>query len=681
MKRALSIGAGLAALIMAAACATMPGDQTPQAEIGTWGFDLEGVDAAVDPGDDFYRYAGGTWMANYEIPADRSRYGSFDILRERSEDQVRAIVEDLASREAGEEGSVEQQIGDLYQSWMDVDGVNARGLEPLQPYLDEFAAIETREDLMHAFADIDNAAPFGVGIIPDPADTTRYTVFVGQGGLGMPDRDYYLRDDDRFVEFRTEYVNYITQMLSLAGFDDARARADRIMELETQIAEDHWTSERSRQISEIYNPMSMEELQALAPDYDWSLIMGQIGLLDVPNYVVAQTTAIAESGALVDATPISTWRDYLAFHFIDQHAAYLPAEFDEASFDFHGRTLEGREEQRERWKRGVSLLNNNIGEAVGQIYVERHYPDESRRQMTELIANLRAALGERLAVNDWMDDETREAAQLKLSTFEPRIGHPVEWIDYSSLDIAADDLLGNVVRANEFEWNLELERLGGPVDRDLWGMNPQTVNAYYNPLLNQITFPAAILQPPFFDPGADPAVNYGAIGAVIGHEIGHGFDDQGRQFDETGLIRDWWTAESNERFQERSSRLGAQYDAFEPIEGMNVNGSLTMGENIGDLGGLEMAYAAYRRYVEEHGEPPVLDGYTGDQRFFLAWAQVWRGLIRDDALRQRLVTDPHSPMEYRTNGVVRNIDAWYEAFNVTEDDALYLPPEERVHIW
>ncbi len=650
------------------------------ADIGEWGIDLEARDLTVEPGDDFYQYAGGTWMANTEMPGDRSRYTSFDILRERAEEQVYAILTDLAA-DPSSGGPIARKVGDFYGAWMDSDAIEARGTAPLEPYLARIAAIEDVDGLLEVMGSVGYASPVGVGILPDPADPTRYIAAAGQGGLGMPNRDYYLEEGEEYDRFRAAYRDYIATLLTLAGIDGGEERADRILALETAMAEAHWEPERQRDIQQIYNPMDRAQLAELAPEFQWTQWLDGMGFGEIDTIIAAETTAIDASGELLVSTPLDTWKDYLTFHFINSNAALLPAAFDEAQFGFFGRTLRDTPEQRERWKRGVELVNDHIGEAIGQVYVDRHYPPESERQMTELIVNLRAALRERLENSDWMDAETRTEALSKLEAFEPRIGHPVEWIDYSDLEVDRGDLLGNVMRARQFAFDLDLERLPNPVDRNLWAMNPQTVNAYYNPLLNQITFPAAILQPPFFDPHADPAVNYGAIGAVIGHEIGHGFDDQGRRFDGSGRIRDWWSETTEAQFQERSGRLGAQYSSYEPVPGVNINGEFTMGENIGDLGGLEMAYAAYRRYVADHGELPVLDGLTGDQRFFLSWAQVWRGLIRENALRERLLTDPHSPAEYRTNGVVPNIDAWYEAFGVTEEDAMYIPPEERVRIW
>lgn len=654
------------------------------ADIGSWGFDTEGMDLNYHPGDDFFRYANGVWLDATEIPSDRSNYGMFTELSIEAEEQVQAIILDLADQSSNT-GSVEQQVGDLYASWMDTDTVNSLGITPAQPYLDEIAAAETHEDIGALFATIHHQSPFGVGIIPDPADTTRYTVFVGQGGLGLPDREYYLdEENEAYGRYREAYVAFIAEMLEKTGATDAAASAQAIMNLETRLAEVHWTQARSRNIQEIYNPMPLEQLAELAPQLNFPAGMAQLSLDSVATYLVAQPSAIEGTATIFEDTPVDTWKDYMTFHFLRSNANALSAEFDEANFRFFSQTLNGIDEQRPRDRRGVNLVGGQLGEAVGQVYVQRHFPAASKTAMEGLVANLTVAFEGRLQNLEWMDAETRENALRKLSTFEPRIGYPDEWRDYSALEVQAGDLFGNMVRIAEFQWNEQVADLDGPVDRDQWPYPPQTVNASYNPLMNQITFPAGILQAPFFDPAADAAINYGAIGAVIGHEIGHGFDDQGRRFDYDGSIRDWWTAETNARFLERAERLGAQYSSYSPIEGMFVNGEFTMGENIGDLGGVQMAYTAYRNYVAETyegGEAPVIDGFTGDQRFFLAWAQVWRRLYREDNLISRLSTDPHSPSQYRTNGVVRNLDEWYEAFGITEDHALYLPPEERVKIW
>ena len=663
-----------------AAQTAQPAAQTGPAEIGAWGFDLAGMNTEIDPGNDFYRYANGAWLETAEIPSDLSNYGMFTELALEAEVQVQDIITDLAAQNA-DEGTIEQKVGDLYASWMNTETIEQRGLAPAQPYLDAIAAAETHEDINALFATIHHQSPFGVGIIPDPADTTRYTVYVGQDGLGLPDRDYYLEEDN--ARYRDAYRDFVAQIFALAGIEGGEAKADAILALETRIAEVHWTQADSRDIQKIYNPMPLEQLDTLAPQFGFPTAMAQLGLDGVATYLVAQPSAIEGSAAIFEETPVDVWKDYLTFHFLRTNAGHLPAAFDQANFEMYGRTLNGTEEQRPRDRRGVTLVGGQLGEAVGQVYVERHFPPSSKAEMEALVGNLIAAFEERLQALEWMDEETRAQALTKLSTFEPRIGYPDEWTDYSALAVQADDVFGNMMRIRQFNWNEQLEDLAGPVDRGEWPYPPQTVNASYNPLMNQITFPAGILQPPFFDPNADAAVNYGGIGAVIGHEIGHGFDDQGRRFDENGAIRDWWTEETNARFEERAERLGEQYSGYSPIEGRFVNGDLTMGENIGDLGGLQMAYSAYHRYLDAccDGEAPVLDGLTGDQRFFLAWAQVWRRLYREDNLVQRLTTDPHSPSQYRTNGIVRNLDAWYEAFGVTEEDELYLPPEERVSIW
>ena len=649
-------------------------------EIGEWGFDLAGMNTEIAPGDDFNQYANGTWLETEEMPSDLSRYGMFTVLALEAEEQVKEIITEAAAANAAH-GTVEQQVGDLYGSWMDTETIEQRGLAPAQPYLDEIAAAETHADINALFTTIHHQSPFGVGIIPDPADTTRYTVFVGQDGLGLPERDYYLEEDNQ--RYRDAYLTYIETIFDLAGIDGGAERAQTILDLETRIAEVHWTQNDSRDIRKIYNPMPIEQLAALAPQFDFATGMERLGLDGVATYLVAQPSAIEGAGVIFEETPVSVWQDYMTFHFLSSNASRLPAAFDAASFEMFGRTMRGAEEQRPRDRRGANLVGGQLGEAVGQVYVERHFPPSSKLAMEGLVENLTTAFRGRLETLEWMDDETRAEALTKLSTFEPRIGYPDEWRDYSALEIQADDLFGNMVRLREFNWNEQIADLAGPVDRGEWPYPPQTVNASYNPLMNQITFPAGILQPPFFDPNADPAVNYGGIGAVIGHEIGHGFDDQGRRFDQNGAIRDWWTPETDAAFEERSGRLEAQYNSYSPVEGRFVDGDMTMGENIGDLGGLQMAYTAYHQYLDNccGGEAPVIDGLTGDQRFFLAWAQVWRNLIREDQLINQLTTDPHSPAQYRINGVVRNLDAWYEAFGVTEDNDLYLPPEERVSIW
>ena len=667
-----------AAPILAQPAASSPGTQpAAKARYGNWGVDLGARDSAIRPGQDFWRYANNRWFQANPIPADRTSWGVASVLSEELEGQLRAILET-----AGQSSNpADRQVADLYASFMDEAGIEARGIAPLRPHLARIAAISNREELLRLFATPGFVSPVSVGILPNPADPTRYVAFASQSGLGMPGRDYYLRDGEQFERARTAYREYIVTLHRLAGIADAEAKADSIIALERRIAEAHWTPERSRDVRQLINPMNREQLNTLAPQFNWTSWLQAYGLGDVPIVIAGQTTAITAIGQMLDTVPLQTWKDYATFHALNGAAPFLPRAFVDANFNFFSRTLRGVEQQRPRWKRGLDVVNGAVGESVGRIYMERHFPAESRQQMAELIANLRAAFTERLQRLEWMDEPTRAQALAKLEAFDPRIGGPERFIDYSAMRVDRADLVGNMLRAQQFDWNLQLSRLPNPVDRSLWGMNPQEINAYYSPLANQITFPAAILQPPFFDPHADPAVNYGAIGAVIGHEIGHGFDDQGRRFDAQGRFRDWWTETSAQRFTERTTRLVQQYNQYDGIPGQRVNGELTLGENIGDLGGLEMAYAAYRRYVAQHGEPPVIDGLTGDQRFFLAFAQAWRSNVREGALRERLLTDSHSPPEFRVNGVVRNVDAWYEAFNIQPGDPMYLPPEQRVRIW
>jgi endothelin-converting enzyme/putative endopeptidase len=641
-----------------------------------WGVDLSARDPAIKAGDDFFRYANNSWFAANPIPADRQGWGVGTVLSEDVEAQLRAIVQ------TANQGTdpVSRQVAGMYASWMDEAGIEQRGAAALRPYLDRINAAQTRDDLIRLFALPGYPSPVGVGITPNPADPTHYVAGAGQGGLGMPNRTYYLSEGPQFDRYRAAYRTYVVTMLRLAGIADPEAKADGIIALERRIAEAHWTPERSRDVTQSINPKTPAELQALAPEFNWPLFLSSQGLGGVQTVIVRQTTAIQAEGRLFAEVPLQTWKDWMTFQFIRSNATFLPRAFDDANFEFYGHTLGGIQQQRDRWKRGLGVLNATLGEAVGEIYVRRHFPETSRQQMTELVGDLRAALGERLRANQWMDEATRTQALAKLAAFDPRIGNPVRYIDYSSIRVDPNDLLGNVIRAAEFQQNLQLSRLPNPVDRSLWAMTPQTINAYYSPLTNQITFPAAILQPPYFNSAADPAVNYGAIGAVIGHEIGHGFDDNGRRFDPQGRLRDWWSAESATRFTALTTRLGAQYSGYQSA-GQHINGQLTMGENIGDLGGIEMAYAAYQRYQARHGRARVIGGLTGDQRFFLAYAQAWRNNVREDALRQQVLTDPHSPPEWRVNGVVRNVDAWYRAFNVQPGDRLYLPPEQRVHIW
>jgi putative endopeptidase len=647
--------------------------------LGTFGVDTTQMDRSVKPGDDFFRYVNGTWLATVQIPADKSRFGMFDALRDQAEADVHALVETLA-KTPQPAGSVRQKVGDLYASYMDQARVEARGLEPLKADLAAIAAASTKADVVRLMARPDYAGPFGLGISADPADPTRYVVNVSQSGLGMPSRDYYLTTGPKFEAYRAAYQTYVARLLELVGDKTPAASAAAVIALETKLATVHWAPERRRNVKETTNPADRAALATMIPAVDWPAALEASGLGAAQRFVVRETSALRDGAALLDTEPVATWRAYLAFHLADTYAQYLPQAFDDANFAFASKALRGVEAQRERWKRASQLLDGLIGEGVGELYVAKHFPPGHKAAMDALVANLRAAMGERLKALAWMDEATRAQALKKLATFDPRIGYPSKWRDYSDFPVAKDTLFENVRNGQLFEWRRRVARLNQPVDRTEWRMNAQTVNASYSPLANQITFPAGILQPPFFDPNADPAVNYGAIGAVIGHEIGHGFDDQGREFDETGKVRNWWSDDTNKKFLAATERLGAQYNAYCPAPNLCVNGKLTMGENLGDLGGLEMAYAAYKLSLK--GKPaPVLDGFTGDQRFFLAFGQVWRSVMREDALRNLILTNPHSPGDARASIPVRNVDAWYAAFDVKPGDKGYVAPEQRVHIW
>ncbi|HEX6741117.1 MAG TPA: M13 family metallopeptidase [Sphingomicrobium sp.] len=647
---------------------------------GNWGYDVTAMDRAVKPGDDFFDYVNGSWLKRTAIAADRTFAGIDSVLNDQIERDVRAIVEDQA-KDPTANGRLGQQIGDLYASWMDEARVEALGTAPLKPYLDRVAAAKSRADLIDLFTEPGFDSPVGLGIYPDLKNPTRYAVYAGQSGLGMPNRDYYLLKGKKYDSYRKAYRDYLVKLQTLAGIGDAEARADRVIALETQIAKIHWTPEQQRDAVKSYNPMTRAQLRTFAPQLQWDRALAKLGLAKVNKVVIGEKSAVHAEARLFVSVPLQTWKDWTAIQFISDNAQYLPKAFDQAKFDFYSKTLRDVPSQRDRWKRGVDLVNGALGEGVGQIYVQRHYPPESDRQMRELIDNILAALKDKIETNDWMDRATKAKALQKLATFDPRIGHPVKYIDYSSLVVKRNDLLGNAIRSNDFDWKLLLSRFAKPVDRSLWDMLPQTNNAYYDPTQNQITFPAAILQPPYFDPNADPASNYGSIGATIGHEIGHGFDDQGRKFDAKGRLADWWSPATAKLYIAHADKLVAQYNGYEPIPGVHIKGELTLGENLGDLGGLEVAYAAYRKYVAQHGEPPVIDGLTGDQRFFIAYGYSWERKDREGALRAQLLTNEHSPAKYRVNGVVRNFDPWYKAFNVQPGDKLYLPPEQRVHVW
>jgi endothelin-converting enzyme/putative endopeptidase len=670
--RHLMLATALAATAPALAFAAGP-------RYGTWGVATEDMDTKVKPGDGFFEFAEGTWLKKHPIPADKTGAGYNYELPDEIEQQVKQMVEDVTAKPTS---PIAAKIGDAYAAWMDEAGIEQRGLEPLKPWLARIDAVSNRAQLVDLMAAPGYAAPIYLGITADQDDPTRYTAAAGQARLGLPTRDYYLLKGDKYDSIRKAYRQYIVDMNRLAGLSDPEGRADRILALETRLAKDQWTPERRRDPVATHNPMTRAQLMKLAPQFNWSETLRSIGLANAKKVDVAETTAVAAAGRRIADVPLKTWKEYLTFRFISDHANNLPKAFDDTRFGFYGKTLNDVPEQRARWKRGMQMLDNSLGEAVGQLYVAKYWPAETARQANELLADMQAAYREKIEGASWMDDATRKKALEKLATFDPRVGYPSKWIDYSDLKISRTDPLANDIATEDFQWKLQLKRFPHPVDRTLWEMTPQTVNAYYDPTMNQITLPAAILQPPFFDANADPAVNYAETGATtIGHEMGHGYDDQGRQYDAKGRLKDWWTPATATKYKVKADRLAAQFDQYEPIPGVHIKGKLTLGENLADLGGLETAYAAYRRYVARHGEPPVIDGYTGDQRFFIAYAQAWQGKRREGALRQQLLSDPHSPDQYRVDGIVRNFDPWYKAFNVQPGDKLYLPPEQRVHVW
>ena len=650
------------------------------AKIGAFGLDLSTHDATVRPGDDFFRYANGHWLDTHEIPADRTRWGASEVLDEDAQQKVHALIEALPA--SAPTGSVAQKVGDFYRAFMDTDAINRAGLAPAQPALAAIAAARTRAELLRLMgrADVALMSPMQLRIRADDKNPDRYVVSITQSGLGLPDRDYYLKTDAVYSDMRAKYQAHIERMLTLAGDADASSEAASIVQLETQIAAAHWPAAKRRERDLTYNLRTHSELNDLAPGFAWQELLGAAGVDGQKDYIIREVDAIGALGALFNAVPVERWQSYLRYHYLVSVSDVLPKPIDDESFDFYGRVLNGQKEQRERWKRAVSAVNTCLGEAVGQIYVEHYFTPAARAQVIALVDNLRAAYGVRIRHLSWMGASTKRAALQKLKTFRPKIGYPNTWRDYATLEIRRDDAFGNAERAAQFEWHRQVARINLPTDRDEWNMTPQTVNAYYNPTFNEVVFPAAILQSPFFDPAADPAVNYGAIGGVIGHEMGHGFDDQGAKSDAQGVLRTWWQPQDERAFKKLVDRLAAQYDAFEPLPGLHVNGRLTLGENIGDLGGLSVSYEAY--HLSLHGRrAPMIDGLTGDQRFFLAWAQGWQSLYRDEQLRKLVVSNPHSPPQFRVNGVVRNMDAWYAAFDVHPTDRLYLPPAERVRIW
>ena len=646
------------------------------------GIDTSTFDRSVRPQDDLFRFVNGGWLKRTPIPSDAARWGAFDELDERSREAMRTILED-AARSNAPAGSEKRKVGDLYASFLDSARVEALGVTPLKGELDRIAALKSSAELPAVFAHLARigvARPFGAGVGSDPKKSSTNAVLISQSGLTMPDRDYYLINDARMSAVRQSYQSYLSQLFTLAALPDPAGAASRVLALETAIAGKQWERARNRDRNAIYNPMTVAALAASSPHFDWKGYLSSAGLGAATGVIVNQPDYLVALDSIVTATPIGTWREYLAAKLLDAYASELSSPFVQARFDFRGKVLNGQQAQRARWKRGVAEVEGALGEPAGKLYVARNFKPEAKARIDELIRNLREAYRIGIDSLEWMTPATKARAKEKLAQFTVKIGYPDKWRDYSSLAIRRDDLVGDVMRARAWAYDDMLAQYGKPVDRTRWLMTPQTVNAYYQSTNNEIVFPAAILQPPFFDPKADDAVNYGAIGAVIGHEIGHGFDDQGRKSDGAGNLSDWWSADDAKAFEERATRLGAQFEVLTPLEGAKVNPKLTMGENIGDLSGLAQAYRAYRISLKGK-EAPVIDGFTGDQRFFIGFAQIWRANNREASLRQQLLSDPHSPGEYRANVPVANSEAFQRAFDLKPGDKLYRAPGERVRIW
>lgn len=644
------------------------------------GITMTNFDTKFRPQDDFYRYVNGTWLDNTEIPADRSNYGSFTALFEQSQKQMRTIIEEAAADKNSQPGSNNQKIGDLFNAYMDEAKVEELGVTPLKAEFDRIDAITDKAQLASHFAHaakIGSKTPIGLYVGQDRKNTTQYITSVYQSGLGLPDRDYYF--DEKRAEIRDKYVAFIDKLMALADFKNTRQSAEKIMALETAIAEHSWTRVQRRDATATYNKMTKDEFGQMISSFNWDNYL-KAADHNANEFVINQPSFFEGFNKVFAETDLETWKDYLRYNLLNTFAAQLNKDIVQVNFDFYRTTLSGVKEMRPRWKNGVNLINGSLGFMLGKVYVDKHFPPEAKERMVELVDNLTRAFDVSITELSWMGEETKLKAKEKLNNFTKKIGYPDKWQDYSALEIKAGDLIGNMIRVNEYNHNRNKARLGQPVDRTEWFMSPQTVNAYYNPPGNEIVFPAAILQPPFFNLEADDAVNYGAIGAVIGHEYGHGFDDQGRKYDRNGNLVDWWTEKDAEQFKTRSDMLANQYEQFQVFDDMHVNGHLTLGENIGDLGGLTIAYKAYQLSLNGE-ESPVIDGFTGEQRFFIGWSQIWRRNYRDEELKRRLTTDPHSPSRYRVIGVLSNMPEFHKAFDVKPGDKMYRPEEERVKIW
>ena len=646
----------------------------PKPELGTYGFDKAGMDASVAPGDNFYTYANGTWAKSTPIPADKSNYGMFTMLDDLSKNRTRTIIDEAAK-------DPKSKIGMAYNGYLDTAAIEAKGLAPFEPWLSDVRELSSKADYPALVARADRlgiGGPFPAFINLDDKQNDQYILNMTQGGIGMPDRDYYLKTDAKIAETRGKYLDFLTKILTLAGEQNAAPRAKAILDLETKIARAHWTQVESRDATKTYNKLSIAELQRRAPGFNFRAYLEGVGAKG-DQVIVYQPSAFTGTAKAIQAAPLQVLKDQMLVRSLVDYAAVLPKEIDDTVFAFYGTTLNGTPQQEERWKRAVTFTTGALADDISQIYVQRHFPPETKAAADELVNNVVQAMGRRIDQLSWMQPQTKARAKAKLANFTTKIGYPDQWRDYSALDIRTGDALGNAMRSSEFEHLYQYGKLGGPVRKWEWFMTPMTINAYANFNMSEIVFPAAILQPPFFDPHADPAINYGGIGAVIGHEISHHFDDQGAKYDENGRLADWWTPEDVKAFEAAGKSLIAQYDQYEIFPGAKVQGAFTLGENIGDLAGLTISHDAWKHSLGGQ-DAPVIDGTTGDQRFYLGWAQVWRRNYREENLRTRLITDPHSPSEQRT-WIVRNLDPWYPAFGVQPGQKMYLSPEQRVRIW
>jgi len=647
------------------------------------GIDQDLISKTVKPGDDFYLYSNAKWLESTKIPADKSDYGIFTILDDQTQQQVRELIESVASDTNAVKGSAAQKVGDLYHSYSNLERRNDLGVKPIASLISDVKAANSMESLGRAMGKLHRfgvATPIGVYVSVDARNSDRYITYIDQSGITLPDRDYYLQDEPQYVKLRGELASYAADMLNAVGFENSEATGKAIVDIETAIAKQQWTKTENRDPVKTYNLKSSEEVQAMVAPFSWSSFRDAYKLAACEPIVVGQPSYFESLGELAQQFTLEQWKAYQAFQVIDAYAGNLSEALEKRHFDFHGTAISGIDEQRPLWKRAVSTTGSVLGEQVGQLYVEKYFSANAKQRMNELVGNLKQAFAGSIESLEWMGDGTKKQALEKLAQFNTKIGYPDVWKSYDAMTIGNDSLAANTLAAAEFESDRNLLKLGQPIDRNEWHMTPQTINAYYNPTMNEIVFPAAILQPPFFNLQADDAVNYGGIGAVIGHELSHGFDDKGSKFDGKGNLRNWWTEEDRTEFERRAAGLVKQYNGYKPFEDMAINGELTLGENIGDLGGLSVAYAAYRLSLEGK-EAPIIDGLTGDQRFFLGWGQVWRRLYRDAELRKRLIVDPHSPSQYRVNGILPNMDAFYEAFDVEPGNAMYIAPEERVRIW